>query len=375
MADADFVDGPSAADWMFEQIAGEDPAPTVWAARNTGDGGDQSSSRLDNRDGRDETDEPRVPRGDGLGDQCPHDLDNSVDDTRVGPGDLLDAGAKRAAVWLGSAVVVTAVVIVLMFAVFGTRQDPVPPPVHRAPRPTMAAAPTTATLAAPQQDRAVSFTAQTDSCTPAGGSSDQSANRSPQALTDTGADSAWVCGRGPQESLVDGQILHIQFTCDAGRSASTCSYIINALSVTPGWVGKTAAGNGDWLGHRVVRRLQFNFFSGSQLAADPFFLDTQDVHGPVTAALPGHILASRVEVIVLHTERPPADPLPSSPVPAAGSAAMTPPDTAVYPIPGPGPTDPITSPPVEPAAGVVGSDPVDATFAMSQMQFFGHAPH
>jgi hypothetical protein len=112
-----------------------------------------------------------------------------------------------------------------------------------------------------------------------------------------------VCGRGPQERLIDGQVLHAQFTCDPSRPESACSYMLNAVLVTPGWVAKAHGGKGEWLQHRVVTRLEFNFFNGSQLAADPFFVDTHSIHGPVPATLSGKILASRVDVIILHTGR------------------------------------------------------------------------
>jgi hypothetical protein len=214
----------------------------------------------------------------------------------------------------------------------------------------------------------VPFTAPTDSCTPAGGSAEQSAVRSPQALSDTGADSAWVCGRGPQESLLDGQILHVRFACDATRPVLACSYMLNAVSVTPGWVAKTAAGKDDWLGHRVVRRLQFNFFDGNQLAADPLFVDTHGVHGPVTTALPGKILVSRVDVIILHTERPPATP-PVTAAPGHEPDAVA--GAGVDPAPGSVASDPGAPPSAKSTAG---SDAVDATFAMSQLQFLGHVP-
>ncbi len=71
---------------------------------------------------------------------------------------------------------------------------------------------------------------------------------------------------------------------------------------------------------RVVTRLQFNFYNGDQLAADPFFVDTHSVHGPVPATLPGKILVSRVDVIILHTERPPASPAAGT---TAGAVPMT----------------------------------------------------
>jgi hypothetical protein len=276
-------------------------------------------------------------------------------------GPDINSGARRAALWLGAGVLAAAVLIVALFVVFGGGPDPVAPPQHRATASLVATAATTTNPAVPQQDRAVPFTARTDSCSPEGASTGPLAARSPQALTDTGSNSAWVCGRGPQESLLDRQILHVQFTCDPSRPTSACPYMLSSVSVTPGWVAKTPAGKDEWLQHRVVSRLQFNFFSGGQLVADPLFVDTGSVHGPVPATLPAKILASRVEVIILHTERPPAAP----PTTIGGPD----PDVAGLGPPGGGPADPVA----DPVAGATG-DPVDATFAMSQLQFFGHAP-
>ena len=117
--------------------------------------------------------------------------------------------------------------------------------------------------------------------------------------------------------------------------------------------------------------MQFNFFNGSQLAADPFFLDTASIHGPVSAMLPTKVLASRVDVIILHTERPPAAPLTTGPT-RGPDAAPPPPNGLVDSVLGTGTPD--TPAPAEPASGTGNSDPVDATFAISQMQFFGHPP-
>ena len=151
--------------------------------------------------------------------------------------------------------------------------------------------------------------------------------------------------------------------------------MLNAVSVTPGWVAKTPGGKEEWLQHRVVTRLQFNFFNGNQLVADPFLVDTHSIHGPVPATLPAKILASRVDVIILHTERPPAAPLPTTTGPGRGPDVMgpAPPGGLADSVLGPSATEPATPPPADPA-GATDSDPVDATFAMSRMQFFGHSP-
>jgi hypothetical protein len=264
--------------------------------------------------------------------------------TNAAPVDA-DAGAKRVGLWLCAGTVSVAVLMVVAFAAFGGGPEPIPTRRVVAVASAVSAGPTTNAPPAPV-DAAVPFTAATASCGPG--------STSPQALADASTDSAWVCTRGPQESLVDGQVLHVSFTCGQARPA--CSYMVSSVSVTPGWLAKTVGGKDQWLAHRVVTRLQFNFFNGAALAADPFFVDTNSVHGPVTATLPARVLASHVDVLVLHTDRPPAAPLPSA----------SPDGATATDIPAPSETsdDPSTL-----------ADPVDATFAMSQLQFFGHAPN
>ncbi|MUL78775.1 hypothetical protein [Mycolicibacterium sp. CBMA 226] len=284
-----------------------------------------------------------------------------------------DAGAKRTLLWLASGVALVAVLIILAFCVFGGGPDKPAVVQHHSPLVPIpsSAAPGPAAMPVPQQDVSVPFTATTDSCTPQG-------STSPQALTDTTTDSAWVCVRGTQESYLDGQILNVRFTCATSRPESNCSYMLNSLSVTPGWVAKTPGGKDQWLGHRVARLLQFNFYNGDQLAAAPFAIDTGDVHGPYTVTLPSKVLASRVDVIIKHTERPPVAPLPPAGAPAGGAANPSDPGAGLG-LPGPDSATPTTdsAPPVDPGdpSAAAGTDPADATFAMSQMQFFGHAPN
>jgi hypothetical protein len=366
----------SARDWLAEHIA--DDAPPVLVNQPDATAVAEDCVDTDSPDQAAPTEEalqvqtsslveevppPSAPRGEPV---------HNLDDTPDPPVGDVNSGAKRAMWLLVGAVVILAVAIVGAFALFGGGPPPPSHPAHRTLEPIVAAAPTTPNLPVPQQDQAVSFTAGTKSCSPTGASGQQSVARSPQALTDSTSDSAWVCGRGPQESLLDGQILHVQFTCTAAQPQSACSDVLNSLSVTPGWVAKTPGGKDEWLQHRVVRKLQFNFFNGNQLAADPYFLDTQDIHGPVSATLPSKVLASRVDVIILHTERPPAGPSPSSDpnVPSTGDPAgpggLT--STVLGQNDSGGPA------PAEPSADA-GTDAVDATFAMSQVQFFGHSPN
>ncbi|EFG78685.1 hypothetical protein HMPREF0591_1416 [Mycobacterium parascrofulaceum ATCC BAA-614] len=377
----------STQDWMLEQLLDDRPAPSVTAQPAP------STDVPDSHDDADtdaEADDDHHPSADGIPVEAaatpqansrtrsgmPYDLDQAADAAAPTDADV-NRGAKRTAIWLGCGATAVAVLIVAAFVSFGGGPAPVQPPQHHATAP--AAVVTGAPMPSrtvPQQDQAVPFTPSSDSCTPDDASGEQPAARSPLALTDTTTDSAWVCGRGPQESRLDGQVLHVQFICDPSRPKSACSYMLNALSITPGWVAKTQGGKDDWLQHRVVTRVQFNFFNGNQLVDDPLPVDTHSVHGPVSVTLPRRILVSRVDVIILHTERPPANPLPSSPAPTPGSTGTEQPPTGlVDSVLGPAGPQPASPPPADPAGGASGSDPVDATFAISQLQFFGHAPN
>lgn len=360
--------GLSTQDWMLEQIIDDGPAliiadpppETVPDETDAQEGSDAGAVHAE------ETTEDDLDPGFAQA----HDLDDPDSDaTPARPPDI-NAGAKRTLAWLGSGVALVGVVIVLAFLVLGGGPTPTPPPQHKAATtPAVVAVTTTPDLPVPPQDQAIPYDPATESC-PGGPTS-------PLALTDTTTDSAWVCSRGPQESQLDGQILHVKFICDRSRPDSTCSYMLNSLSVTPGWVAKTPGGKDEWLQHRVVTRMQFNFYNGGQLAADPFFLDTNGVHGPVPATLPGKILASRVDVMVLHTERPPAGPRISVPTGGSGADAVAPPPGVIDSLLGtgdPGAPAALTDPAL--AGGGSGTgDPVDATFAISQLQFFGHSPN
>jgi hypothetical protein len=318
---------PEAQEWV-NQLFTETPLPL-----RAGPGGDAGDDDL--------------PDGDDVSPPSDRPVELDVEPAAE-PVDA-DAGAKRVGLRLCAGAVLAATLMIAAFAVFGGGPDPEPVPLHRgtAVAAAVSAAPATPVLSAPVVDAAVLFTAATAGCGPG--------STSPQALTDTSTDSAWVCARGTQESLLDGQVLHVSFTCDRSRPESTCSYMLTSVSLTPGWVAKTVGGKDQWLAHRVVTRLQFNFFNGNQLAADPFFVDTNSVHGPVTATLATRVLASRADVLVLHTDRPPASPVQAAPIGPA--------DTEL-----PSPTE--TSDDMSTLA-----DPVDSTFAMSQLQFLGHTPH
>ena len=150
--------------------------------------------------------------------------------------------------------------------------------------------------------------------------------------------------------------------------------MLNSVSVTPGWVAKTPGGKDEWLQHRVVTRLQFNFFNGNELVADPFFVDTHSIHGPVSATLPaegpglprrGDHPAHRAAAGLAAADDQRAEPRTRRRRAGSRPAGWW---TRWWAAPRTG-----RHAPADPVGGAT-SDPVDATFAMSQLQFFGHAP-
>ena len=266
-----------------------------------------------------------------------------------------DPSARRVVIGLGvglvvalSAIVATVIAFSSHSAAPSTRQDAVAPvvvPVTPAPIPTTA-------LPAVEQDQAIPYSASS-ACPPG--------STAAQSLADSSSDGAWVCVRGPQGGQVDGQVLHV----DLGHS-----YLISAVSVTPGWIPKTAGGRDEWLQHRVVTRLQYVFNDADHTV---FVQQTGNVHGPVMTPLPHKVLASRVTVVVLQTSRPPASPLPASS--GTGLDATQPGfgDSVLGPGQSPLPADgSYTS---DPAVIDGMTDPVDATFAVSELKFFGHQPN
>ena len=256
-----------------------------------------------------------------------------------------NAGAKKTATVLGAGLLLTMVAIVAALTMFGHPDEPAAADNAPSPLPHPAAAPTQTVPAPTDSDQSVPFTA-TANC--AAGST------SAQALTDTAGDSAWVCVRGAPGGQVDGQVLHI----DLGRS-----YLLTAVAVTPGWAAKTPGGKDEWLAHRVVTRLQYVFNDDDRTILTQ---DTGSTHGPVTTPLPHRVLASRVTVVILQTSRPPATP-PPNPTQAAQPGFL---DSVL----GPAQSDATeTSAPADPSGQTTG-DPVDSTFAIAAMKFFGHQP-
>ena len=272
------------------------------------------------------------------------DLDDGGDEAAEPPD--VNAGAKKTAAVFAGALVCAAALIVAVPLTFG---DTAPPPPRHVTPTTVSAAPAPPPTTGPaEEDQAVPYTASAD-C-PAG-------STSAQALTDTTTDSAWVCVRGAQDATVDGQVLRI----DLHRS-----YVLAAVSITPGWVAKTPGGKDEWLQHRVVTRVQYIFNDADTTV---FAQDTGNTHGPVAAPLPHKLVTSHVTMVVLQTARPPAAAAPSAAAPTMPGFgdSMLGPDAA--------PLTPDTTATTDPGAGGENPDPVDATFAVSALKFLGHEPN
>lgn len=191
-------------------------------------------------------------------------------------------------------------------------------------------------------DRPLPFTASAN-C-PAGSTS---------AQTLAGADptNAFVCVR----KLVDGQIVQIDLSK---------SYVLTAISLTPGWVGKDSSGSSQWAQHRVVTRVQYIFNDTDRTI---IVQDTGNVHGEAVRPVK-HVLASKITMLILQTSRPPAETTSPAPEPGgglAGGGLFGDPDTT-------SPSSP--SLPLAPLGpgGQTTTDPVDATFAISRLKVIGH---
>jgi hypothetical protein len=204
------------------------------------------------------------------------------------------------------------------------------------------AAPTPVAAEAAGVDRPLPFTASAN-C-PAGSTS---------AQTLAGADptNAFVCVR----DLVDGQVIRLDLSK---------TYVITAISITPGWVGKDSSGASQWAQHRVVTRVQYVFNDTDRTM---IVQDTGNVHGEAVQPVK-HVLASKITMLILQTSRPPAETASPAPTPGLGSPGMG----GLFSDPG---TAPSWSPSPAPIVGPGGeptTDPVDSTFAISNLKIIGH---
>lgn len=176
-----------------------------------------------------------------------------------------------------------------------------------------------------------------------------------QTMSSSDPRNAFTCVRGGS----DGQTILI----DLGRT-----YVITAISITPGWVGKDQSTASQWSQHRVVTLVQYMF------DGDPTSLVTQDtknVHGEAVQPI-RHQLASKILMLIRQTSRPPAEPAQPAATPVLPGGGSVP---SIF---GDGASGVPTTAPVltlDPMTGQgaeTNSDPVDASFAIGNLKIIGH---
>ena len=210
-----------------------------------------------------------------------------------------------------------------------TEPGAVPPPRTAAPKPA----------AAESADRPLPYSADAAGSCAAGSTS---------AQTMAGADphSAFVCVRGG----ADGQVIEIDLSK---------TYMITAISLTPGWVGKDASGVSQWGQYRVVTTVQYLFNDTDRTLVTQ---ETKNVHGEAVQPIK-RVLASKITILIRQTSRPPAQPEPgATPTPTTGGFNLPAPPLTLAPLPG------------SPLGGHQESDPVDAAFAIKSLKIIGHEP-
>lgn len=241
---------------------------------------------------------------------------------------------------LGAAVLIAAIVSMIFYGGSGdqpvtVRQASVADPAVAAPTAPSEAPP----AAAVAVDRPLPYTADAvGSCLPG--------STSAQSMTGSDPHNAFVCATGGS----DGQVIEI----DLGKS-----YVITAISLTPGWVGTDGSGVSQWSQHRVVTTVQWTF---NDVDRSLVTQETKNIHGEAVQPIK-RVLASKIRMLIRETSRPPANPSDGQPEAAE---------------PGGLPALPHTPPPAgfgDPLFGnSPNSDPVDASFAISSLKIIGHEP-
>lgn len=308
------------------------------------------------------TDEPDYG-ADEFGDDAPaspdhHDLDPLPDDT-TDFGDIDSAGtAPRFSkpVVIGFVGVVAVVTLGLAAAMISMQSSP----TEAAPQ---AGTSTHAPVAPPPPAPALPMTNPADDVPipfQASSPCPQAGSGAAQNVASEDPTRAWVCMRDS-----DGQVL----TLDMGKPMK-----VTAISLTPGWIGTDASGTDQWMKHRVVTRVQWILINGADRTV--VTQDTKNAHGPVVQPMPSNgpdqgVLASKIQMIILQTSRPPAD-TPTTPAPGGGPAngggfldSVLGAPLAGAPAPGVDPNF---------GTGEGNSDPVDNTVAISSIQIIGHPP-
>lgn len=284
----------------------------------------------------------------GAGRPQPVDLDEADSERQEdapAPPHRFDHKVATGFAGLAAAAVVIALVAGVMFysggddSPSGSRDSVAEPAAVAVAKPAPTAAPE-----GPGVDRPLPYSADAAGSCPAGSTS---------AQTMTGSDprNAFVCVRNG----VDGQVIDIDLSK---------TYVITAISLTPGWVGKDASGASQWSQHRVVTTVQYMFNDTDKTLMTQ---ETGNVHGEAVIPVK-RVLASRITMLIRQTSRPPAEPQPSA-TPAPGPGGLTEIFGQGAPTETPTPTsaDPIFGQPVN-------TDPVDAKFAIGSLKIIGHEP-
>lgn len=306
----------------------------------------------DDLDGQDDVDDD-YGLDDAALDEVIAGINNGQDNEDRGAGGIEHRAKRRfdpGVAWAFAGIAAVAVVVTLIAAVVFYSGDNAPAsPVRSSladPQAVAVAkpAPPTDSTGVLSGDRPLPYAADAaDSC-PAGSTS---------AQTMSGADprNAFVCVRNG----LDGQVINI----DLGKT-----YVITALSLTPGWVGLDASGVSQWTQHRVITTVQYRFNDTDRTLITQ---DTKNVHGEAVQPVK-RVLASKIQMLIRQTSRPPAEPATGSPGTDSGAGGGL---TSVFgqdaPIPGSSSPDAVFG-----SAAAQNSDPVDATFAISGLKIIGH---
>lgn len=173
---------------------------------------------------------------------------------------------------------------------------------------------------------------------------------SAQTLSGEDPTNAFVCVR----DLVDGQVIRLDLSK---------TFVITAISITPGWVGKDSSGQSQWMQHRVVTKVQYVFNDTDHTIV---VQDTGNVHGEAVQPIK-HVLASKITMLIRQTSRPPAETTSPAPTPGLGPLG-----DGLFSAPSTTPTSEPALPPL-PGLGVqTTTDAVDSTFAISRLKIIGH---
>lgn len=256
---------------------------------------------------------------------------------------------------LAAAGVVVALVAGVMFYSGGPDQQAVPRDTVADPAAVAVAKPVPPPRPSADSDRSIPYNADARGSCGVGSTS---------AQTMAGSDprQAFVCVRGG----ADGQVI----TLDLSKT-----YVITAIKITPGWVGKDASDVSQWAQHRVVSTVQYTF---NDVDRTPITQETGNVHGEAVVKIKRAdgargVVASNITMLIRQTSRPPAQPEPAAgPNPGTNGGGLLP---SVFGPASPSGTPAPTSNPFALGNSSANSDPVDAKFAISRLEVIGHEPN